>query len=184
MSSVPWEDILSSNSIEYATKSFSKTFTDLCDRHVPNKIVTIRPNDSLWMTNEVRRVMRRRNRAHKRAKRRNHPADWTKFRQLRNKVVAIVRSAKEIYIRNLDNKINNSYGDKIWWRLVKNSLKGKGSNRIFPPIEHIGTVYEDLNDIVNLMNNYFSDQATVKLPDHTLPVIQSKTKALVIYSFD
>jgi hypothetical protein len=36
-----------------------------CAEFVPNKIVTVRPKDKLWMSNEVRRAIRKRDRCFK-----------------------------------------------------------------------------------------------------------------------
>ena len=52
--------------------------------YVPHKQVTIRPNDKPWMTDEVRKKLRRKNRIHKIAKTKNRPQDWAKFRKERN----------------------------------------------------------------------------------------------------
>ena len=48
---------------------FRSLFMEICERHIPTKLVTIRPRDEPWMTNEVRNKIRRRHRTYKKWKR-------------------------------------------------------------------------------------------------------------------
>ena len=67
--------------------------------------------------------MRKRNRYRRKAKKSNNRIDLTKFKQLRNKVVALFRSAKSKYFNKLHDKINDEkFGSKDWWKLVKKYL--------------------------------------------------------------
>ncbi len=108
LASIPWQDILSSDTIDGAANVFSKCLLEICDKHIPNKTITIRPNNPLWMPSEVRSLMRKRNHVHKIAKRRNRPSDWANFRKLRNKVISAVRTAKKHYASKIDSRINDS----------------------------------------------------------------------------
>jgi hypothetical protein len=53
------------------------------------------------MNSNVRRRMRQRNRAHKKAKQKNTPDYWKKYRDIRNEVISLVREAKNEYLSKL-----------------------------------------------------------------------------------
>ena len=48
-----------------------------------------------WITPRVQRLLRRRNRARKKARRGDSEEGWARFRALRNRAVAILRRAKQ-----------------------------------------------------------------------------------------
>lgn len=86
-------DIISSNILDAAIKS------------IPNKFVTIRPLDPLWMHNEIRKLIRQRKRLHKQAKVTNNASKWAKFRRLKNKITNKIRSAKHNYERRIAERL-------------------------------------------------------------------------------
>ena len=62
---------------------------------IPNKTVTIRPSDPPWITSTIKRYIRKRKRAYRKAKHTKLPSHWNKFKQLRNKVVSLIRESKK-----------------------------------------------------------------------------------------
>ena len=120
-------------------------------------------------------LIRQKKRLHKIAKHRNRDTDWVKFRQLRNRVTTSVRKAKYDYYCKLDEKLNTINNSKMWWKLVNKYLKKEGRNdKSFPPLHHNDTVYDDVYDKANILNNYFVDQARVDFPDKDLPDLVTK----------
>jgi len=57
--------------------------TETC---IPSKTVTIRPNDKHWYDSEIRRCTKYRDRRRRIAIKNDSPANWSKYKQLRNKV--------------------------------------------------------------------------------------------------
>lgn len=87
---------------------------------IPNKIVTIRPSDPPWFTCYLRKLIRKRKRAHKKAKLKNTHECWRKFRKLRNDTVNSVKRAK----KNLNDKLasqleSKNISSKDWWKTLK-----------------------------------------------------------------
>ena len=68
------------------------SITEMC---IPNKTVTICPSDPPWITSTIKRYIRKRKRAYRKAKRTKLPSHWNKFKQLRNKVVSLIRESKK-----------------------------------------------------------------------------------------
>jgi hypothetical protein len=51
----------------------SNTILSAAEATIPNKFVTIRKQDPAWLTNEIRKLIRKKNRIHNKAKRLNKP---------------------------------------------------------------------------------------------------------------
>ena len=49
-------------SFDIRTEKFLVELLRMFDKHIPKKTYTIRPRDKPWMTNDIRREMRKRNR--------------------------------------------------------------------------------------------------------------------------
>ena len=154
--------------IDDAAKIFSETLYAIARECMPSKNITIRPRDADWMNDEIRLLMKRRDKAFKDAKKFNSPYKWTVFKQLRNEVNAKIKKAKSEHDKELDKKISEPslFGEKQWWKLVKTFMNKKGIDTEIPPIEENGTTYYTNTDKANVLNNYFIQQSTLN-PDTT-----------------
>ena len=101
-----WLSFKSDNFNIYAENVTSKIL-EFCKRTILNKTITVRPLDLPWINNEIRKIIRKRKRAHKHAKKVNTPNDWEKFRKLRNKSISALREAKKDYKIKLSEKITS-----------------------------------------------------------------------------
>ena len=129
---------------------------------IPNKTVLIRKSDPPWMNGQVRKMIRKRRRLHKKAKRSNSDHDWSNFRKIRNKCVNLVKSTKEKYLQKQIALLESpSLSVQNWWKLLKN-LSGTPSKKSdYPPINVNGSIIESNTDKANCFNNYFSQQSTI-----------------------
>jgi hypothetical protein len=93
LSLTDWESIFSIDDIDKITTDISNTILSAAEATIPNKLVTIRKQDPVWLTNEIRKLIRKKNIIHNKAKRLNKPADWNTFRKIRNDVTSLVRKA-------------------------------------------------------------------------------------------
>ena len=160
--------------IDILTSRLTDELLNSCDANIPHRSVLIRPKDPLWMNNEIRHLIRKRNRQHKIAKISNRPSDWQLFRVLRNKVISSVRKAKKQHINRIDTAINESTGSKTWWKLVKSYLLKKSAKKNCHSIIKADVLYEDLTDVTELMNAYFTNQSTVLDPDDDPPPLDER----------
>ena len=73
------------------------------------------------MTNKIQNLQRKREKAHRRAKRTNLQQHWTNFKKKRNEVQAEIRRAKAKQIKQLAEKIQECYSqdEKLWWKITK-----------------------------------------------------------------
>ena len=91
-----------SNDINSYALNFTDTILEFCNMTIPNKLVTIRPSAPPWLNSSVRRAIRKRKRAHKRAKRLNTEDAWSRYKLLRNESIRILRTAKQDHKKKLD----------------------------------------------------------------------------------
>ena len=173
LSSVDWTTILDLP-INDAVDLFTSTFLNLAKQCMPVKNVTIRPNDALWLNEEIRLLIEERKRIHTIAKQTDKPEDWESFRKIRNQVVDKVKNRKIEYVETLNSKVCDpeNFGKKDWWKLVKSFLSKKGLNPDeIPPIESEGQTYYSSKDKANAFNNFFVSQASLDDDTTTPPVL-------------
>ena len=91
------EEVFNTNDIDDVYSAFMQITNECINRHIPTKVVTIRPKDKVFMTNTIRRLMRKRNRTHRKAVRTNNPLHWSNYRSLRNQVIDEIRRSRENY---------------------------------------------------------------------------------------
>ena len=63
-----WES-LKSNDIDIYASNTTNRFSEVADKHIPNKKVKIRHSDPFWLTNEAKQLIRKRKRLFKKFKR-------------------------------------------------------------------------------------------------------------------
>ena len=162
-----WSSLKNDNINTYAEDVTSKIL-ELCKLTIPNKLITVRPLNPPWFNNEIRKIIRKRKRAHRHAKKVNTPTSWQKFRSLRNKSISAMRKSKQEFKDNLSNKITTgNFSSKDWWKTVK-LLLGKDNNDDIPPLLLNGQPINDPNDKANAFNHYFHSQT--QLDDSNVPV--------------
>lgn len=98
------------------TKNFVSKLLNLAETCIPNKVVTIRPTDPPWITSAIKKHIRKRKRAYRKAKRTNLSSDWTRFKKLRNEIVSMIRKSKQSLNENLATKLRSS---RQWWTILK-----------------------------------------------------------------
>ena len=99
---------------------FETAFWDSVKKFIPSKIVHLKDSNPPWYTGEVWLALRKRERAHRTAKRLQSSQAWQKFRALRNRAVSTIRLAKRSYFTSLCSPSANSKDD-IWKSYHKRS---------------------------------------------------------------
>ena len=135
---------------------------------IPNKIISIRLWDNPWHTTELRRLRRRRDRLHKKAKRTATFTAWELYRQDRNLYVKEIKQAKLSYEQRQMDKINNfaPESSRSWWQTVKVFYKSKRSS--IPSVQlPNGNVTNDPILKATMFNNFFISSSNL---DTTTPL--------------
>ena len=173
-----WTTLRHENINIYA-ENITDKISEFCNKTISNKLVTIRPADPPWFYNFIRKIIRKRKRAHRKAELLNSTDSWEKFRKLRNQTVNTIKKTKN----DLNNKIaeklkSENITSKDWWKTFK-LLLGKDKREAIPPLTLNGKSVTDPAEKANIFNTYFQsflddlDKPVPILPEptHTLPSI-------------
>lgn len=152
-----WDTIENDDLNTYAT-NFSETLIELSETCIPNKVVTIRPNEPLWITQAIKQSIRARKRAYRKAKHTNTQTHWNKFRKLRNKTVSLIRKSKQQHYDNLASKLTSeSLSTKDWWKVLK-LIQNPNNKSCIPPLKKDDLIISDNEMKANLLNTFFAEQ--------------------------
>ena len=173
-----WQSLEDEN-INIFAENFTSKLLELCQATIPNKMITIRSSDSPWINGYIRKLIRRRKRAHKRAKRLNTAENWRAFRKLRNDVIIAIREYKKDLKNRLDVKLKSeNISGKDSWKTFK-SLIGKDKTAPIPPLIHNGKQINDPSEKTNVFNKYFHLQSQLDDNNKAVPNLTQSPNSLV-----
>ena len=86
----------------------------LASECIPNKHVRIKPLDPPWITFTFKRYIRKRKRAYKGAKRTNLDFHWNSFKQIRNRVIKMIRDSKQQHYDKIVEKLRSNTLSTNW----------------------------------------------------------------------
>lgn len=140
---LPWSDLVREGDLDYKILIFNKFILDTFDKHAPiiEKRVTKPP--APWLTENLRLIMKERDRSLRKFKRTRLDADWKVYKDLRNYTVMMVRNERRGYLKSI-NSLNNP--KKTWSALKSLNI-------------HSGNKSANLPDYLRNpedINNYFS----------------------------
>ena len=184
LSSAPWDtafDVF--DSIDDVVSYWSDLFLTTAKEYIPFKEVIIRPKDKPWITTEIKKLMRQRNRAWKRFKNLSKtPRPFTLdvyakvdrfyqyYKKRRNKVVNAVRHSIDSYFSNLQLQLDeNNINPKRWWNLSK-SVLGCKIHEDIPPIVEEGKIISSITEKCEVFNTYFASQCTTHADNDAPPL--------------
>ena len=105
---------------------------DSADKHIPSK--TSRTISSVpWITSEIRRKIRRRNKTHAKAKKTGNKKLRSKFETLRREIKDDVRKHYDLYVNNLVGDVKANPRD--FYRYINSQKK---DNQDIPPLKRRG----------------------------------------------
>ena len=173
-----WELCFQSDNIDEVCSLWTNNFLDIANRCIPNKNVTIRPDDLPWYNSNLRKLKRKKDRLHNMAKRSNSPQSWHLFREARNKYISELREAEETYNNKLVSELKDgkSLNPKHWWRLCKNFL-GKNNDSLIPPIMEDNCVHFTNDNKAEAFNNFFLSHSSINTDQTHLPPQEIYTNA-------
>ena len=164
-----WEDCFDHNDIDLATRTWTDIFLNIARRFIPNKVVSIRERDRPWYSTYLRKLKRKKDRSHNRAKHTNHPDDWLQFRTSRNFYIAECRQAKQTYDLKLAASLRENRSSKKWWHVAKSFLNRNESSQ-YPPMSNDETEIVTNNlDKANLFNQHFLSFSNIDTEGSELP---------------
>ena len=155
--------------IDEACKNWTETFLKVAHEKIPNKVVTIRPNDSPWYTSDLRTLKRKMLRCFHKHKKSKMEKDWESYKNLRNEYQKGMDVAEQNYKHKLSASLLSERNTKKWWQTVK-WLMGRGGDTSYPSLQINGKSVTMNEDKAQAFNNFFLshsniDDANAQLPD-------------------
>jgi hypothetical protein len=144
---LPWENIYKLKDINEKVELFNDLMMNVYETCVPLKTVRIKKHTNPWMADELKQLLKERDRLRKVFAKSKNPDDYEVFRKHRNKVKQKVRNAKVRYFNELFERCDNG---KDTWSVIHSLGLGKkktDSDITVPPNELI---------------QYFTDVSTVR----------------------
>lgn len=167
---INWENELNTEDVDLKVYNITSSIINAGKQAIPNKVVTIRPGESPWITSRIKKIIRKRKRTFRKFKKTKEIGLFEKYKHLRNTVVKEIRISKENYFDKLEKLINNeSSNSKIFWKTSKQLLNLSKDSRNIPPLVYNNEFAESDEQKATLLNNYFSSQSSVNDENKILP---------------
>ena len=130
----------------------------------------IRPRDSSWYSNELRKMKRKLIRLYHKAKVKMNSYHWNQYKSYRNTYHENLSKAEDDYNKKLCDSLNTKQNDKKWWSTVK-CLLGKGNNQSYPPIydESKRCYVSSSKDKATVFNDFFLSHSNIDTTNAQLP---------------
>ena len=181
--------LIEANDVDEACGKITEKLLTIAKACIPNKVVIVRPSDKPWFSNELRTLLRKKDRAHKKAKRTNSPAHWFLFREQRNIYCREIKRYKMLFkARKYDSLITNEHvSEKKWWHILKDIL-GQTSESQLPPLHLNNQIIVNDRQKAVAFNNFFAEASDLDDSNHPLPdedfEVQNQLNNIVISEVD
>ena len=173
LNSTDWSFINESDNMNLISNTFEEVFTKSEENYIPKITFIVRPNDKPWMSSAIRNQMRKRDRLYDKAKSSKSPAHWQNYKNKRNEVIDLVRSAKSEYMKKLQSSLNDpKFPPKNWYRIANEIIKVKNKNNP-PPLLKDNQINIHPIDKAQVLNNHFANISKIDdeppLPEDPVP---------------
>lgn len=122
LQSLPFEDILYINDINKKLTFFNNLLVSLFDRHAPLRTIRCTKPKALWLTNNIRSMIKLRNNALVKFKNSRNPEDFNYYKNLRNLTSQAIKNEKKAF---LNYRIRNNRSKTLWRDLNELNIYSK-----------------------------------------------------------
>ena len=127
----------------------------------------IRHRDKLWVTADLKRQIRRRDRLFKRAKNKQTEYDWKRWKDQRNLTTNLTKQLKKHYVESQVTTLLTNKQNPHKYHQTLRSITGKSQDKAIPPLETIdGETKTDDTDKASLLNKFFAEQSNIHVPEN------------------
>ena len=146
LDSIPWSSILLPTDTETSWLIFRELFEKIIQKTIPSEMVYSSSNSkSPWINQTILSTIKRRNMAFLTANRSGSPSKWQLFRNLRNRVVSLIRKAKTSFLHHLANSSSS-----IFWSSIKRLRKNPSV------IPTLNTIFNTPKSKAEALNQFFA----------------------------
>ena len=174
---VDWDGYFEGLDVDGRVSLLTDTIINIISNFVPNKIITVRNKDAMWMTTEVKRALREKSKIYVRyVKNGRRDEDLELLRQSQSRSRMAVKDAKKTYYSRLANNLNDpNLGSKRYWSILNQFLHKRKTPRIPPIRDTSNNIVVDVPKKANIFNNFFANQCSLIDTDSVLPQENFKT---------
>ena len=99
--SINWSDRFDELDVDHAVDSFTNCLMSFITQHIPNREITCCDRDSPWITDEVKKAIKRKHRVYRKyVKQGQKPDDWMHVK-IKTDTAKMITDAKDKYYTNL-----------------------------------------------------------------------------------
>ena len=142
-------------------KLLNEVLLNTYSNFIPNQTKTIRPRQLPWITQAVKKFLRKKNHAYKTFVKNGRPED--KLEEMQNMIsegAKMIEDAKRNYLRKTGQTLANpGTSNKTYWTLI-NTVLNKAKIPIIPPLLENGLFITDFTEKAQLFNDHFILQCT------------------------
>ena len=165
-----WETILSKD-IDEATTGFTCAILDAAKTAIPIKTVSTSKRHKPWMTTELIRNIKKRDRLFRQAKKHQRESDWQRWKVQRNYVTDLNRRNREGFIKTKVNALLQSKQSPFKYHNTLKSIIGRANNHNIPPLENTdGNIITENGHKAALLNSHFAKQSDLQVDDNHNPL--------------
>ena len=170
LSRVNWNGI-ADNDVEEGIELLTSAIFQAATACIPTKTVKQR-NDKPWLSCELKREMRKRDRLFRAAQYQNSEVGWTRWRNQRNLVTSLNRRLKSEHIRRkVELLIENKKSPYKYHQILK-SITGFKRKETLPPLIVNSTILSDDVSKAEALNTYFSSQTNISINNRNMEFLQ------------
>ena len=128
---------------------------------IANTLVVVRNHDKPWYSGDLRRMKRRVNRIHKRAKLLRYDWAWANYRNVRNGYIQNCRDAEKQYdITQIAKLSQCSFTTKECWKLFR-SVLGLNAEHNLPPLLVGNNIVTENKAKADIFNTLFLEKSSI-----------------------
>ena len=164
-----WTSIVSKD-IDKATSEFIAALHDAASAAIPKIHMRRKRNDKSWITADLKRNIRKRDRLFKLSKETQTHANWARWRYQRNLVSSMNRRLKNEHIHKQVEQLLGQKQNPHKYHKTLRDITGRARKDTIPPLlGHDGDVVTDDVGKAALLIDHFAAQSTLHIPDTHVP---------------
>ena len=156
--------------IDEQVKMFNDVICNIFGNFTPFDDILIKPKDPPWLTKAIKSFYNKYKKKYRSyIKNGRKKEDKDSINDTKDEYTALVRDAKENYLKSLGEKLENPQsGIKAYWAALKKLINGNKVS-IIPPLIVNNDFITDIKQKCSIFNNFFANQCTVLETNSILP---------------
>ena len=169
-----WENLFDGKNVNEQVHLFNETILNIFRNFIPNKIKTFDDNDPPWLNEQMKNLIRLKNKMFQlylqNGKKQN---DYILLQNADHQLSDLLNRNKNKYYERLTAKLNNPRTSaKAYWTILKTFVNGKKTPSI-PPLFSNGQFVTEVVSKANIFNTFFAEQCTNIVSNSSIPCTPS-----------